>query len=36
MLVLGERGPATSAELARVLELNTGATSYHLPGDTVA
>jgi DNA-binding transcriptional ArsR family regulator len=23
-------GPATSAELARVLELNTGATSYHL------
>ena len=30
MQVLGERGPATSAELARVLELNTGATSYHL------
>ncbi|NRQ40383.1 helix-turn-helix domain-containing protein [Nonomuraea sp. NN258] len=27
---LAGRGPATSAELARELELNTGATSYHL------
>ncbi|NUP04208.1 MAG: helix-turn-helix domain-containing protein [Nonomuraea sp.] len=27
---LSEHGPATSAELARALGLNTGATSYHL------
>ncbi|MGI5269465.1 ArsR/SmtB family transcription factor [Nonomuraea sp. CA-218870] len=27
---LSTRGPATSAELARALDLNTGATSYHL------
>lgn len=27
---LSARGPATSAELARELDLNTGATSYHL------
>lgn len=30
MQQLGARGPATSAELARSLGLNTGATSYHL------
>lgn len=27
---LGQHGPATSATLARALDLNTGATSYHL------
>lgn len=27
---LGRNGPATSAQLARELDLNTGATSYHL------
>lgn len=30
MQALGAHGPATSAELARRLGLNTGATSYHL------
>lgn len=30
LVQLTEHGPATSADLARALDLNTGATSYHL------